>query len=412
MKEGQSLFDDRISLDGSSGFDILDKKENPRSRKDMSAETIVIGGGVIGCSIAYELAARGQEVMLLERARMGGGTSSAAAGMLAADSEHFHHAAMAELARRSRERVHRQREHIQAMSGIDIGLRQAGFITPFRSGQKAGLYAAAYETDSNACTYWDRQELQRQAPWLSRDTYGGLYRQAESEVLPLNLVTAYAKSAQAYGARIMEGIQNVTLQTGAGRIQGVQTSIGMLTCKNVIVAAGLQGVELMESVGLNMPVVPVKGEMVAVRFSNHDAARGNVPDRTVYAEDVYIVPKANGEVWLGATSLAGASDLHVTPGGIQKLISAAAAWVPAVAHARFERAWAGVRPSTPDGLPYLGESEQYSGLYAAFGHYRNGILLSAITGSVLADLIEGKSAGELGIAAFNPERLSGKGMMH
>lgn len=380
-------------------------------RGKLHAETIIVGGGVIGCAIAYELASRGKEVILIERARIASETSSAAAGMLAADSETFHTTVMSKLAYESRKRLHQQKEQLELLSGIEIGLQQSGFITPFRNEAEMKTYS-----DSRRSTvlpteqiWWDHSKLQREAPWISKETFGALYRASESELLPVNLARAYAGAAQTMGAKVIEGVQNVSLIADSSGIQGVETSIGRLTCKHVVVAAGLQGGEMLKQVGLNLPTLPVKGEIAAIQFPKHDADYR--PDKTVYADNVYIVPKANGEVWIGATSLPGRSDREVTVEGIQKLLASAAGWVPGIQQAQFIRAWAGVRPSTPDGLPYLGASKSIPGLYTAFGHYRNGILLSAITGSLMADLMAGHSSEELGIDELRPERLSRKEIM-
>lgn len=380
-------------------------------RGKLHAETIVVGGGVIGCAIAYELASRGKEVILIERTRIASETSSAAAGMLAADSESFHTTLMSKLAYESRKRLHQQKEQLQRLSGIEIGLQQNGFITPFRNEDEMIKYSET-RTSTDLLTqqiWWDHSNLQREAPWISKETFGGLYRASESELLPVNLARAYARAAQTMGAKVFEGVQNVSLTANSSGIQGVETSIGRLTCKHVVVAAGLQGGEMLKQVGLNLPTLPVKGEIAAIQYAKHDADYR--PDKTVYADNVYIVPKANGEVWIGATSFPGRSDRDVTVGGIQKLLASAAGWVPGIQQAQFIRAWAGVRPATPDGLPYLGAYKSIPGLYAAFGHYRNGILLSAITGSLMADLIAGHSSEELGIDELSPERLSRKEIM-
>ncbi|WP_336758655.1 glycine oxidase ThiO [Paenibacillus sp. USHLN196] len=374
------------------------------------AETIIVGGGVIGCAIAYELASRGQDVLLVERSAIAGGTSCAAAGMLAADSEDFAHPLMAKLARQSRQLLHEQQVLMATLSGLEVGLQRQGFLTPFRSYSEV----SSYKNNRNSAlpadeVWWDRYTVQQEASWLNRETYGAYYRPCESEILPVHLTKAYAASAQAMGALVMEGIQDIRVRANEHGVQGITTSIGEMTCKHVIIAAGLQSEELMRHVNLSLPVWSVKGEIAAVQFSAEHA--GYRPDRTVYAEDIYIVPKANGEVWLGATSLPGRTDLNVSVQSVQKLLTAATYWVPGMKEARFLRAWAGVRPATPDGLPYIGACESVPGLFAAFGHYRNGILLSAITGRLMAELLEGNSSEELGIEELSPERLNRKGVV-
>ncbi|MGN7413380.1 glycine oxidase ThiO [Paenibacillus sp. SAF-068] len=374
------------------------------------AETIIVGGGVVGCAIAYELASRGQDVLLLERSAIAGGTSCAAAGMLAADSEDFVHPLMAKLARQSRQLLMEQQVLMATLSEVEVGLQRHGFLTPFRSYSELSRYKNNRNSGVSADeVWWDRSVVQQEASWLNRDTYGAYYRPYESEILPIHLTKAYAESAQSMGARIMEEIQDIRVQANEHGVQGITTSIGEMKCNHVIIAAGLQSEALMRQVNLSLPVWSVKGEIAAVQFSDEHAAYR--PDRTVYAEDIYIVPKANGEVWLGATSLPGRTDLNVSVQSVQKLLTAATHWVPGMKEARFMRAWAGVRPATPDGLPYIGTCKSIPGLFAACGHYRNGILLSAITGRLIAELIAGKSSEELGIEALSPERLNREGVV-
>lgn len=392
-------------------FKSLTPSENStKAQKICHAETIIVGGGVIGCAIAFELASRGQEVLLVEQSEIASGASCAAAGMLAADSEDFAHPIIAQAAHESRELLHKHKEQISDITGMDIGLRRSGFITPFRSYRDLSNYKDGRNVISGVQQiWWDRSTVQREALWLNRDTYGAYYRSLESEVLPVSLTRAYARSAEMMGARILEGVQDVRLVVDEYGVQGIKTAKGEMCCKHIIIAAGLQGEQLLHQVGVALPSSPVKGEIMAVRFPTDQA--GGRPDRTVYAEDVYIVPKANGEVWIGATSLPGRKDHSVSANSVQRLLGAASSWVPGIKEADFVRAWAGIRPSTPDGLPYIGKYEQIPGLYTAYGHFRNGILLSAITGRWIADLLEGKRAEEIGIEALSPERLNRKGVM-
>ncbi|PYE49234.1 glycine oxidase ThiO [Paenibacillus barcinonensis] len=375
----------------------------------LHAETIIVGGGVIGCAIAFELTRRGHDVLLIEQNEIASGSSCAAAGMLAADSEHFAHPVIAQAALESRALLHKQKDQLTALSGMELGLRQSGFITPFRSYNEVSHYkekrAAVPLTEQ---VWWDRSTVQREAAWLNRDTYGAYYRSLESEILPVSLTKAYVRSAHRMGARIWEGVKDIQLLVNQYGVQGIVTERGHVTCKHVIIAAGLHSEVLLQQAGISLPSSPVKGEIVAIQFPAEQTAYK--PDRTLYAEDIYIVPKANGEVWIGATSWPGKKDHSVSAYSVQRLLSTASTWAPGVKEAHFLRAWAGVRPGTPDGLPYIGECDNMPGLYTAYGHYRNGILLSAVTGRWLADMLEGKSAEEMGIEALSPNRLNRKGV--
>lgn len=381
----------------------------PRSTASckLHAETIIVGGGVIGCAIAYELTRRGHEVLLIEQNEIASGSSCAAAGMLAADSEDFTHPVIAQAALESRALLHSRKDQLSALSGMELGLRQSGFITPFRSYSELSRYKENRRSSSlTEQIWWDRNTVQREAGWLNRDTYGAYYRSLESEILPVSLTRAYVRSAHRMGAGIWEGVKDIQLIGNQLGVQGIATPKGNITCKHIIIAAGLNGETLLQQAGIDLPTTPVKGEVAAIRFPADQTAYK--PDRTLYAEDVYIVPKANGEVWIGATSWPGKKDHSVSAYSVQRLLGTASSWVPGIKEAHFLRAWAGVRPSTPDGLPYIGECENMPGLYTAYGHYRNGILLSAVTGRWIADMLEGKRAEEIGIEALSPNRLNRK----
>ena len=150
---------------------------------------------------------------------------------------------------------------------------------------------------------------------------------------------------------------------------------------------------------LELNVYPVKGECVSV------TTRKQIIKSTIFLDEgFYLVPKAGGRIVIGATKIPHSFNKDVSAQGVAYLLQKAKEIVPCIEEAAFERHWAGLRPQTVDGLPYLGKHEQYEGLYMAFGHYRNGILLSAATGTFMADFIQGRPVSAYYLDAFRVHR--------
>ncbi|NQX70022.1 glycine oxidase ThiO [Paenibacillus alba] len=373
-------------------------------------EVIIVGGGVIGASIAYYLAKRGQSVTLLERSRLGTEASAAAAGMLGAQSEMEDTGPLFQWARHSRAMFPKLSEELKSLTGIDIGLVREGLLNVALS-------------DDQELELRAREKLQRAAgeraqwlsaaaaaalePALSGATRGALYLPDDGQVEAPLLAAAFAQAARLLGAEVREFAQVQALLTERERVIGVMTSEGPLLSDHVIVAAGTWSGQLLAGIGAKLPMYPVKGECFSVLTQKQELRK------TLFTLGCYIVPKAGGRLLVGATVVPHSYDRKVSLAGLAELMDRARQLMPALGAAEWEKAWSGLRPQTADGLPYIGRVPGYGGLYAACGHYRNGILLSPITGKVIAELVLGEMAGiqqgelELGMEpwldAFSPD---------
>jgi glycine oxidase len=364
-------------------------------------DAIVVGGGVIGGAIAYNLAKRGGKVLLLEKDRLASKASGAAAGMLGAQSEMDGDGPLFQLARKSRAMFTKIAEEIKETSGIDIGLINKGMLKVALNEQEQQEYKRimAIQNQSGEQADWlTGEELRRKEPALSDAIKGAMYIEKDGQVEADQLTLGFLKSAAASGVVIKEYVEVYEFQLSKGKVEGVVTNQGIFTSENVIVAGGAWSQKLLSETGLQLDTYPVKGECFSV------VTHRQMLFTTIFSHGCYLVPKKGGRIIVGATVKPRTFDQKVSVSGISILLEQAKNLMPSIVEAEWERAWAGIRPQTVDGLPYLGEHPAYKGLYIATGHFRNGILLSPITGVVIADLIEGKPTS-VNLEPFRVDRL-------
>lgn len=364
-------------------------------------DAIVVGGGVIGGAIAYNLAKRGGKVLLLEKDRLASKSSGAAAGMLGAQSEMDGDGPLFQLARKSRAMFPKIAEEIKENSGIDIGLINKGMLKVALTEQEQQEYKrimAIQNQSGEQADWFTGEELRRKEPALSDAIKGAMYIEKDGQVEADQLTLGFLKSAAASGVVIKEYVEVYDFQLSKGKVEGVVTNQGIFTSENVIVAGGAWSQKLLLETGLQLDTYPVKGECFSV------VTHRQMLSTTIFSHGCYLVPKKGGRIVVGATVMPRTFNQKVSLNGISILLEQAKNLMPSIVEAEWERAWAGIRPQTIDGLPYLGEHPAYKGLYIATGHFRNGILLSPITGVVIADLIEGKSTSE-NLEPFRVDRL-------
>ncbi|MCF6139241.1 glycine oxidase ThiO [Pseudalkalibacillus berkeleyi] len=371
---------------------------------EQSFDAIIVGAGVIGSSIAYNLSKRGNKVLVLEKGQVAGKASSAAAGMLGAQTELEDNSPLFRLAKASRLMFPDLAEDLKQLSGIDIELQQNGIYKVATAEREVSklqrLIRIQNELGEEA--YWvTPTELRDQEPALSLLTFGAMYMPNDGQVSAPALTTALATSAVALGAEILEHTGVEQLLEKDGRVVGVKTAVRQFYADNVIVAGGAWSEALLKEAAVTLETYPVKGECMSVKTTTR------VVNGTIFSDGCYIVPKADNRLIIGATEKADTFDETVTLEGIAKLMECAMHIIPELKRAEWDSAWAGIRPQTMDGVPYLGEHQGKKGLYIATGHYRNGILLAPITGKVIADLIDGVEMDSEWKSAFQINRKTG-----
>lgn len=349
----------------------------------------MVGAGLIGLAIAFELAERGAAVRVFDRGEPGRAASWAGAGMLAPYTEHIDDESVLELCERSLGAYPEFVERVRAASGIDPHLRLNGIVhAAFDASGVARLGAHALDLARRGIAHdiLDREQTLAFEPWLGTHVVGSLLVRAEGSIDNRRFGRALAAACDARGVTFVREATDLAVECDDRRVLGVRSERGFATCSIVVNAAGawaeqLPGVPL----SARPPVSPVKGQMLALAVP-----RGFVR-HTTWVPGAYLVPRDDGRLLVGATVENEDFDQRVTASGIRLLLNAALSAAPALGAFSIGETWAGLRPSTPDGRPYLGPTP-IEGLLLATGHFRNGILLAPITAKLLASYIDGSLA--------------------
>jgi glycine oxidase len=370
------------------------------------ADVVIVGGGVIGCCIAYYLALGGASVTVLERTQLASGASGVAAGMLAPQVEAPFADPFFELALLGRAEHAPLSAALLEDVGLDVEFRRTGILRVARTeAERVDLQRMLrWQAALGLSAVWiDSDELGTCEPLLrgaaGRLLAGGLWLADESQVRGPRLVQALAHAASQRGASFVEGAWVTGLETSGDRVTGVLTPAGRVEAGTVVLAAGVWSPDLARGIGLDLPVAPVKGQILSLR------ALGKAPRQVIWSGECYLVPRPDGEIVLGATEEEGNYEVRPTLAGFNRLTEAVLEVVPAVGGFSVDGFWAGLRPAAPDRFPIVGWAPTWRGLFIATAHYRNGVLLGPLTGRRVADhLLHGAGLGEL--TPFGVERFA------
>lgn len=350
-------------------------------------DVIIVGGGVIGSSIAFQLSKRNYNVLIVEKDKLAGRASSAAAGMLGAQSELEENSPLFQIARESKTMFPALAEELKELSGIDIELVQSGILKVAMTNEECTHIKSISDFQQAAgekAEWLSSGQVREQEPAISDSVLGGMFIPNDGQVSAPKLSIAFAQATAILGAQILEYTEVCDFLTEKGCVVGVETINGKYYADETIVAGGAWSTQIMKHTGMELDVYPVKGECFSVHFN------GRLITSSIFSSMGYIVPKAGGRLIIGATQKPYTFDESVSLESVSQLMNHAKKIIPKLKDAEWEKAWAGIRPQSGDGLPYLGKHPHLKGLSVASGHYRNGILLAPITGLHMADLIEGK----------------------
>jgi len=363
----------------------------------------IAGGGLIGGAIALELARVGLRVGLFDRQGPGREASWAAAGILSPAPENSAMLPMVQLGRASLALYPEFVGLVEEFSGQEVGFRPRGTLETFASRhaiEELSTVVALHHGLGLRAEPLSGKDARKLEPAISEEVEAAVLRPDEASVDNRALTPAVFEAARRNGAEIFAGRAVNAIRRDGGRCIGVALEGEEITAKFTVVAAGcfcggIQGVSTYA------PVRPAKGQMVALR------AAGIAIERVVWSENVYLVPRNDGRILAGATVEYMGFERTPTAGALAKLLSAAIEVAPALAGAKIEEHWAGLRPDTPDHLPILGPSD-LDGLLIATGHFRSGILLAPITALLIREWITLQSVS-MDWERFSPMRFAALG---
>lgn len=365
-------------------------------------DVVIVGGGIIGGAVAFDLAQRGLRVAVLDRQELMHEASWAAAGMLSPAPDCPAAIPLVPLARASLTLYPNFVDAVQEASGVRTGFRTGGAIEGIFHGdaeRELSTLVALHRGLGLACEPLSPEEALKTEPALGRDVRAAAFLPDECSVEPRALTAAVLGAAASAGATLCPGAEVSSLALQGNKCIGVKTTKGELfSAGQVVLAAGCWSSQI-SGVATFAPTLPVRGQMAALR--NFGAPVRHV----LRSEHGYMVPRGVDSpqtVVVGSTLENAGYEKRVTSGGIEKILAAANELVPELAKAEIVETWCGLRPGTPDQLPILGPAE-VDGLVLATGHYRNGILLAPVTAKLIGEWIAERRA-DFPWESFSPLR--------
>ncbi|MBG5693927.1 cyanide-forming glycine dehydrogenase subunit HcnC [Pseudomonas aeruginosa] len=395
-------------------------------------DIVIAGGGVIGASCAYQLSRRGNlRIAVVDDKRPGNATRASAGGLWAigesvglgcgviffrmmssrnrreaqgaavavdASTPHILPPAFFDLALQSNALYPELHRELIERHGMDFKFERTGLkyvIQDDEDRQYAEHIVAQIPHLAEQVRWLDREELRRAEPAVSHAAHGALEFLCDHQVSPFRLADAYLEAARQNGVELLPGTNVTGVLRQGRRISGVRTdNAGVLQCRTLINAAGAWAAELSEmATGRRIPVKPVKGQIVLTE------RMPRLLNGCLTTSDCYMAQKDNGEILIGSTTEDKGFDVSNTFPEIAGLVQGAVRCVPELQQVNLKRTWAGLRPGSPDELPILGPVAEVEGYLNACGHFRTGILTSAITG-VLLDRLVHEETLPLDIAPF------------
>jgi glycine oxidase len=367
-------------------------------------DAVIVGGGIMGGSIAFDLGRRGLRVAVLDRQEFVHEASWAAAGMLSPAPDCPSAIPLVPLARASLALYPEFVDAVEGTSAMRTGFRVGGAIEAICSGdaeRELSTLVALHHGLGLACEPLPLDEALKLEPALGREARVAAFLPDECSIEPRALSTAVLAAARSGGVELCPGVEITSLILQGNRCLGVKTSEGeTIHAAQVVLAAGCWSSQILGA-SPYAPTLPVRGQMAALRHS------GTPIRHVLRSERGYLVPRGEESpqtIVVGSTIENAGYEKRITAGGIEKILSAANELVPELERAEIVETWCGLRPGTPDQLPIIGPAD-IKGLVFATGHYRNGILLAPITTKLVGEWIADRRVS-LDWEKFSPLRFA------
>ena len=369
---------------------------------NQTADVVIVGGGVIGCAIAYYLRQSGVDVTVVDKGEIGTQASSAAAGLLAPLGSISGPGPFADLLLTSWAMFPSLVAELEDASGVHLEYEQTGSLRIVRNPKNtSNLRKRMNEWKPLGLQmHWLSGEKARQRePLLAADVCAAIYAPEEAQIKAPQLVKAFARAAANSGATFYSSREILGVARQDRRVTGVYTAQDeLIACNQLVVASGAWAAGCGIWLDIPLPVNPQRGQILTLKQPSPHPLQ-----HIIFGEAIYLAPKKDSTIVVGATKEEVGFDKHITAGGIAWLLSTAIRLAPGLDGCVIDQVWAGLRPKTPDNLPILGKAPHWENVTLAVGHGSVGIMLSSITGKSIAELVTSGKVPEI-IEAFSVER--------
>ena len=342
-------------------------------------DCVIVGGGIIGMLTARELVQKGMQVTLLERGKVGGESSWAGGGILAPLYPWRHPDAISDLAAWSQKFYPQLCESLIEVTGLDPEWTQSGLlILDALERNEAVQWSGRYNT---RIEFLQSEAVAHTEPQLAGRFESATLLPELAQVRNPRLVSALRQDLALRGVTITEHVEVTALHMKDGHMAGVQTSSGKVSAELIVIAGGAWSGAILKELKITQDVVPVRGQMLL-----YYAVPGLLT-HVIVSQGYYIIPRRDGHILVGSTVEHQGFDKSTTDEAAAELQQLAISLVPALGNHEIKRHWAGLRPGTASGIPYIGAHPYIDGLFVNTGHYRNGLLLGPASARLLSDII-------------------------
>ncbi|HYA62616.1 MAG TPA: glycine oxidase ThiO [Candidatus Sulfotelmatobacter sp.] len=345
-------------------------------------DAVVAGGGLIGASIALELAEAGMKVGLYDAREPGREASWASAGMISPAPENPGMIPFVPMSLASVALYPEFIRKVEELTGMDVGYRKDGALDVIVEGdaqKELSTIIALQHGVGLRAEALNAEQAREMEPSLTEETQAAVFRPDEASLDARVFTEAVLEAAGRKGVQIFAGNGAKAVWKEGARCRGLVLEKGQAEAKWTIIAAGCFSARI-AGVELYAPVFPAKGQMLALRCESVEI------QRVLWLEHTYLVPRNDGRIIAGSTIERTGFDHDVTAGGMKKILSEALQLVPGLEKARIEETWAGLRPDSLDHLPIIGPTD-VDGLLIATGHFRSGILLAPVTARLIREWV-------------------------
>jgi glycine oxidase len=343
-------------------------------------DCIIIGGGLIGMLTARELQQAGAEVLILERGKLGGESSWAGGGILSPLYPWRYADAVNQLAHYGQEVYPQLAESLLDESGVDPQYTQSGMmVLDQQEKQLADKWARRWCT--NMQHLGSRKEIQKIEPAINADVEQAIWMPEIAQMRNPRLIKALKGSLQSRGIEYMEHAEVQAVDIVDDSVRGVNTSAQSYTADKVIIAGGAWSHDILQRYTKPPAIEPVKGQMILF------GARPGLLKAMVLSNGRYLIPRRDGRILAGSTLEYTGFNKSINDTARADLRQSAIELVPQLANVEIEHHWAGLRPGTSDGIPYICSHPEIDGLYINSGHFRNGVILGAASARLMKNII-------------------------